>query len=56
MLKVKAIVDAETEKEPYQALEVKIDLFEESFIRTSFGNDGFDDWEDEDAQPIIYGA
>ena len=35
----------------YADLEMKISYFEESFIRTSFGNDGNDDgnWDDENA-------
>lgn len=40
-------------KERYTDLEVEITYFEESFIRTSIGNDGnYDDWGDEDAKPV----
>ena len=40
-------------KERYTDLEIEITYFEESFIRTSIGNDGnYDDWGDEDAKPV----
>ena len=44
----------QTEKKSYTDLEIEIRYFEESFIRTSFGNDGNDDsdWGDENAKPI----
>lgn len=37
------------QKKPYEELELEIVFFEESFIRTSFGNDGNEDenWDDE---------
>ena len=41
------------EKKPYLNLELEIVLFEESFIRTSYGNDDNDGyWEDENTKPI----
>ena len=37
-------------KKPYDKLEIEIVFFEDSFIRTSFGDDGNNgDWNDEDA-------
>ena len=44
------------EKKKYIPPEIEEILFGESFIRTSFGNDGnFDeDWDDENANPIVF--
>ena len=43
----------QNEKYPYTSLEIEIIYFGESFIRTSFGNDGNDDdWEDENVKPV----
>ena len=43
----------QTDKKRYADLEVEISYFEESFIRTSIGNDGNNDgdWDDENARP-----
>ena len=41
------------QKEHYADLEIEIRYFEESVVRTSFGDDGNeDDWGDENANPI----
>lgn len=49
----KLILKNQTEKERYVDLEIKISYFEESFIRTSFGDDGNNDgdWDDENTKP-----
>ena len=46
-------MEKEKRKKPYTEIEIEIILFEESFIRTSYGDDGnFDgDWEDENVKP-----
>ena len=47
------MLKSQMEKERYADLEIRISYFEESFIRTSYGNDGNDDdWGDENANPI----
>lgn len=44
----------QTEKERYTDLKIEVKYFEESFIRTSFGDDGNldGDWGDENAKPV----
>ena len=50
----KAILKNQKKKGRYVDLEIKINYFEESFIRTSIGDDGNNDgdWGDEIAKPI----
>ena len=49
----KFTLNSQSEKESYADLEIKVKYFEESFIRTSIGDDGNEDsnWDDENANP-----
>ena len=49
----KFTLNSQSEKESYADLEIEVKYFEESFIRTSIGDDGNEDgnWDDENANP-----